>query len=135
MNRSVNFVIRLVVGGLFVYAGAEKIFDPVSFAGDIVNYRLLPHTLTNLLAIVLPWVELLAGLMLILGIWVRASALVVAVLGLVFVVAITQALARGLDIRCGCFGTVEASKVGVTHLLLDFACLLSAIWLVWQADD
>ena len=133
--KAFNLILRLIVGGVFVVAGALKIWEPAAFATDIGNYRLLPHEAINLLAIMLPWIEVAAGLLLILGIWKRASALVVTVLMIVFLVAIAQALARGLDIRCGCFGTVDARKVGILALAQDAALLAMAAWLAWRLKD
>lgn len=133
--KAVSFILRLVVGGVFVAAGVLKIWDPTAFAADIGNYRLLPHETINLLAITLPWIEVAAGLLLILGIWKRASALTITVLMIVFLAAIGQALARGLDIRCGCFGTVEARKVGVLALGQDVLLFVMAAWLAWREKD
>ena len=133
--KLVNFILRLGVGGVFVVAGALKIWDPTAFAGDIANYRLLPHELINLLAITLPWIEVAAGLLLVLGIWKRASAVLITLMMIVFLVAIGQALARGLDIRCGCFGTVEARKVGVLAMGQDALLFVVAAWLAWREKD
>jgi uncharacterized membrane protein YphA (DoxX/SURF4 family) len=133
--KLVNFILRLGVGGVFVVAGALKIWDPTAFAGDIANYRLLPHELINLLAITLPWIEVAAGLLLVLGIWKRASAVLITLMMIVFLVAIGQALARGLDIRCGCFGTVEARKVGVLAMGQDVLLFVVAAWLAWRERD
>jgi uncharacterized membrane protein YphA (DoxX/SURF4 family) len=135
MIRLVNWPLRILLGAVFVFAGALKIFDPVGFAENIEHYRLLPHDMINLVAMTLPWIELIAGLMLIMGFWIRASAGVITLLCLAFLVAIGQALARGLDISCGCFGTVEASKIGAKNLLLDLACLTAGVWLVWKTKD
>lgn len=135
MNRFVGFVLRCLVGAVFVFAGALKIFDPAGFAMDIANYRLMPHELINLVAIILPWLELVTGLMLVMGFWVRANALIIAGLTIVFLIAISQALVRGLDVTCGCFGTVAASEVGVKNLLIDLALLLMAAWLAWRARE
>jgi uncharacterized membrane protein YphA (DoxX/SURF4 family) len=133
--KVISFILRLGLGGVFVAAGALKIWDPTAFAADIGNYRLLPHEAINLLAITLPWIEVAAGLLLILGIWKRASALTITVLMIVFLAAIGQALARGLDIRCGCFGTVEARKVGVLALGQDVLLFIVAAWLAWREKD
>ena len=135
MLRTTNAILRVGLGGVFVFAGALKIFEPALFAVNISNYRMLPHEVINLFAIVIPWIELTTGLMLIMGVWVRASALVVGTLSLMFLIAIIYALARGLDISCGCFGTVQGSKVGLKNLLLDLVCLLAASWLVWRSND
>jgi uncharacterized membrane protein YphA (DoxX/SURF4 family) len=133
--KAVNLVLRLLVGGVFVAAGVLKILHPLGFANDIGNYRVLPHELLNLLAITLPWIEVAAGLLLAFGIWRRASALIITVLMIVFLAAIGQALARGLDVRCGCFGTVEARRVGVLALGQDFLLFLGAAWLAWREKD
>ena len=73
--------------------------------------------------------------MLICGIWKRASALVIAALMIVFLAAIGWALAHGYDIRCGCFGTVDARKVGTTALAEDAVLLAIALWLAWRLED
>jgi hypothetical protein len=72
---------------------------------------------------------------LVIGIWKRASAAVITALMVVFLAAIGWALAHGYDIRCGCFGTVDARKVGVTALAEDFVLLAIAAWLAWRLED
>jgi putative oxidoreductase len=134
-EKPLNLALRLLLGGLFVFSGLTKIIEPAAFATDVGNYRLLPHATIHLLAITLPWVELLAGLMLALGIWTRASAMVISVLMIVFTIAVSQALARGLDIKCGCFGTATARKAGLETLALDLTVLAVAAWLVWRTKD
>jgi putative oxidoreductase len=133
--KAFNLILRLIIGGVFIVAGALKIWEPGAFAGDIDNYRLLPHEAVNLLAITLPCVEVAAGLLLALGIWKRASAWVIVVLMVVFLAAIGQALSRGLDIRCGCFGTIEARKVGILALGQDIILFAMAAWLAWREKD
>ena len=95
---------------MFVVAALPKIADPPAFAHMIYNYRLMPGGLVNALALVLPWVELLAGLALILGVWKKEAAVVAAVLLLVFIVAIGINLARGHAVDCGCFDLRSAGK-------------------------
>ena len=125
--------LRWVLGAVFILAGAFKVFQPAQFATAVANYRLLPHELINLAALTLPAIEVTAGLLLLAGAWVRGSALVVTGLSAVFFVAIISALARGLNIECGCFGTIGGSKVGLTSLALDVALLGLAGWLCWLA--
>lgn len=127
-------VVRVIVGGVFVVAGALKVLDPGAFAGDVANFRMLPHPAINLVAITLPWIELVAGVMMVIGVWPRGNALVITAMCVVFLVALTQALARGLDVRCGCFGTVEARKVGLTALAQDVVLLAGAVWLLKRKD-
>ena len=109
--------------------------DMATFAQDVVNYHVPPRALANLVAITLPWIELLAGGLLVAGIWMRASACVITAMMVVFLAAIGWAVAHGYDIRCGCFGTVEARKVGVTALAEDFLLLAMAAWLARRPKD
>ena len=109
--------------------------DMATFAQAVVNYHVPPRALANLVAITLPWIELLAGGLLVIGIWKRASAWVITAMMVVFLAAIGWAVAHGYDIRCGCFGTVEARKVGVTALAEDFVLLAMAAWLAWRVED
>ena len=134
LTRFLSFVLRLVVGGIFVYAGVVKIFDPAKFANDVANYQLLPSALVNFVAITLPWVETVVGILMVMGFWLPGSALVITGLMGVFLVAIGQALARGLDIRCGCFGTIEAGKIDALTLTRDVALFVCAAWLCWRAS-
>ena len=95
--------VQIALGVFFVAAALPKVVDPPAFAHMVYNYRLVPGALVNLMALVLPWFELLAGIALILGIWTRTSAALVGALLGVFVVAISVNLARGNAIDCGCF--------------------------------
>ncbi len=149
--KIVNLILRLIIGGVFIASAVIKIGnvqvshahgiqfshvpDLTQFAQDVANYHVPPRALNNLVAITLPWIELLAGGLLVLGIWKRASAVVIAALMVVFLAAIGWALAHGYDIRCGCFGTVDARRVGVTALAEDFALLAMAAWLAWYPED
>jgi len=94
---------RVLLGGLFVYAGVVKALDPAGFAGEIANYQILPYRLNFLVATTLPYVELLAGLLLVINRKVRPATVVIGGLNLVFIVALSSLLIRGLDIDCGCF--------------------------------
>lgn len=117
---------RLAVGGIFVYASLDKLAHPAAFAQAVHYYRLVPVDLLHLFALLLPMLELLAGTALILGIYRRGAALVTGVMTVVFMGAITAALARDLDISCGCFHTEGGHGVGRDLLLRD-ALLLALI--------
>jgi len=99
-----------------------KIADPAGFAESVAAYRILPNFLINPFAMVLPWVEVFVGLSLINRISVSGSALLAIVLSFVFLVAVISAMARGLDIECGCF-TVAKSKVGWELIARDLILL------------
>lgn len=98
-----DFLPRSLLGGLFIYAGVVKIADPVSFAGNVAAYKLLPYFGNYLMASTLPFIELACGVLLVLGVRIRASATLVTLLTLVFMAALVSTIARGLDIDCGCF--------------------------------
>lgn len=104
-------VSRLLLGGLFLYAGVVKAFDPAGFAGEIANYQIMPYRLNFLVAATLPFVEMLAGLLLVVNRKVRPASLVIGGLNLVFIVALSSLLVRGLDIDCGCFRPGAHSSV------------------------
>jgi putative oxidoreductase len=94
---------RLLLGGLFCYAGVVKIADVTAFAGQVANYQLLPYAWNFLVAATLPYVELLAGILLLLNTRVRPATLVLGGLTVLFMLALLTVMARGLDIDCGCF--------------------------------
>ena len=108
--------VQIALGVFFVAAALPKVVDPPAFAHMVYNYRLVPGALVNLMALVLPWFELMAGIALILGIWTRTSAALVGALLGVFVVAISVNLARGNAIDCGCFDVSAAGKLVAERL-------------------
>ena len=108
---------RVAIGVVFIAAALAKIGDAASFAAQIHNYRLLPIGAENLVAILLPWIELIAGLALVLGVQARSGAWLTAAMMVVFTAAVGQAVARNLDFECGCFGTADATRVGGMKLL------------------
>jgi uncharacterized membrane protein YphA (DoxX/SURF4 family) len=130
-NKYLQLAARLFVGFVFIYAAIGKIADAETFAKEIFNYHILPDYLINIIALVLPWLELIVGIFLIAGIRIRASATIASISMLVFIIAVLSAMFRGLDINCGCF----ADKVVIVswHKVLEdsvilFAALLPAIF-------
>jgi len=133
-NKTVLFVFRLVLGGLFIYAGAVKVLDPLDFAQDIRNYRLVGQSLSFIAAIVLPWLEILAGAFLIAGLWRRGAALVITGLLVFFIVLTAVTMARGLDVDCGCFGSLSR-KSGWSVIIEDLAMLYLGLCLLFAPPD
>ncbi len=121
-----RYLLRIALGIVFIWAALSKIADPAGFASQIHNYRLLPVPLENLLAMTLPWIELVGGLALVLNLSPRGGTLLLGGLCVVFFVAIGQAVARNLDIDCGCFGTKDASSTGWMALGRDVVFLALA---------
>jgi putative oxidoreductase len=132
MKFSIWRILDLIVGGIFVYAGAIKACDPVQFANDIDNYKTLPWFVSVRLAVYLPWLEMLCGLALIFRFLYRGGLSILSTLTLIFIGATVAAKARGLDITCGCFGHASQHWNFWQHMAIDLslfgalAALLSA---------
>jgi len=118
-------VSRIVLGGLFVYSAVDKIIDPLAFATIIHHYRLAPPNMINLIAIVIPWIELVAGAFLIFGIRLKASALTINLMLVFFTVVLAITAFRGINVSCGCFSTSTAVKSNlVIRIIEDIGMLL-----------
>lgn len=126
----IDIALAVIAGGLFIYAGALKIIDPLKFAIDIQNFRILPYSIAIRTAFYLPWLEIICGVSLIIG-WMRFGALgILTFLTVIFIAATIAAKARGIDLDCGCFGSAAKNLPFVWHLVIDFALLaiLLALW-------
>jgi uncharacterized membrane protein YphA (DoxX/SURF4 family) len=134
-NKYLLLLLRIVIGIIFIYAAIEKISDPAAFSNSIYNYKLLPLSLVNLLAITLPWVELSAGLLLLFGIYVKENSAIISTLLIVFFIAIAISLARGLDIDCGCFGTSDGAKVSLIKLGENLVLIFISYLLIKFGSD
>jgi hypothetical protein len=110
MTRWLAVATRVALGALFVWAAATKLPDMSAFAQDVANYRIVPALLAPYVSAAVVGVELLAGLALVTGAMARPAALVGAVLLVVFIAFLVQALLRGIDLRCGCFGGDEPAS-------------------------
>ena len=124
---------RLILGGVLFAAGWLKIFTPAKSQMAVRAYEVLPISLANFLGIALPWLEVGLGVLLILGIAVRISAIFGGGLMVLFIAAISQAWARGLSIDCGCFGgggTVEPGQTKyLSEILRDTGLALLGLYL------
>jgi putative oxidoreductase len=129
--------IGLIVGGIFVYAGVIKALDPLRFATDIDNYKMLPWAIGVRLAFYLPWLEMLCGLALILRFFYRGGLFILSALTFIFIAASIIAKVRGLDITCGCFGHASKNWSFSSHVLLDLVVLagLIALWISNRAQQ
>lgn len=129
-------VLRVALGGLFLFAAYHKVGSAEKaqlFLDSMKAFRILPEHLLIPAAFTLPWVEALAGLALVVGLWSRAAALIIAALLGVFIAAIVSAINRGLDLECSCFGKfhlycqkVDWCKVYENAVLTGVALLLVA---------
>lgn len=134
MNSFYRFfyhLIRLVLGGVFIYASLDKILNPGPFAQAVFNYQVLPGELINLTALILPWLELILGVCLLFNRWMQGASSLAAVLMTFFMGLILFNLARGLDISCGCFSTDPADgPMDSLTLARDILFLILAVGLV-----
>ena len=124
-------IVAIVIGALFVYAAVVKIIEPVEFARDIDNYRMLPWKLGVGLALYLPWLEIFCGLALITRVLYGGGVFILTGLMSLFIVVSIIAKARGLDVSCGCFGHASKYLNFSWHLALDFL-LLGGLLLLWK---
>ena len=138
---------RYLLGGLLLWAAVSKLANPTAFLGSLYAYDLpLPAGFLKVVAVVLPWLELLCGLMLLAQAWPQTTLLFVAGLFGVFVVATAQATSRGLDIACGCFDLTilgfPPTAAGTVHFLespgfafvRNLVLLAAAVWLLYLAS-
>jgi putative oxidoreductase len=123
-------IVDVIVAGIFIYAGVLKVLDPVQFANDIDNYKILPWPISVALAFYLPWLEIFCGLALVMRFLYRGALSILTALILVFTVATIAAKVRGLDITCGCFGHASKSWSFTAHLALDLILLAVVMFLL-----
>lgn len=130
LNQGLALVVRLYLGWLFVSASLHKIAVPESFALDVATYQFLPIWAVNFFAITVPWMEVVVGVLLVIGCRVRAAALVIFGLMVSFMVALGWALHLELDMACGCFasqGAADEDPISGWTLARD------AVWLALSA--
>ena len=122
---------RVLIGGLLLYTGWQKVGHGAELARVMYGYRLLDPQLLNLAALCLPWVEVLAGVSLVTGLLRRSGALVATGLFALFALAVWLAILRGIQAPCGCFTVVgTAERIGWAVLLRDIALLAVSLYLV-----
>ncbi len=127
--------LRLLLGGLFVFAGVMKVQDTQNFAFAVQGFKILPEHLVVLAAFVLPWLEMVAGGMLLLGLWTRASAGVIGLMTLGFLGGIISVIVRGMDVKCSCFGKFEfpcAGAIGYCHVVRNAVMIaMAGVIVLW----
>lgn len=121
-------VCKIFIGALFIIASVTKIPDTARFADSISNYKILPEFMLMPMAIIVPWIQLIAGIMIVLDVYARSSAFILSGLLVVYIIAIASAWARGIDIDCGCFDLLTKfgleERVGWEAIVRDFIFLL-----------
>jgi len=130
--RVLSRIFDLVLAGIFIYAGALKALDPVQFASDIDNYKILPWPTSVALAFYLPWLEIFCALGLVFRFLYRGALSILSASIVVFTLATIAAKVRGLDITCGCFGHASQHWSFPAHLLTNLAILAALLALFLQ---
>jgi uncharacterized membrane protein YphA (DoxX/SURF4 family) len=138
-HPALHWALGVALGGVFLYASLDKIRKPADFARIVYHYQLIGPSAeigpwaANTLAVTLPWIEVVAGLLLATGFWRREAALVAGLLLLAFVGAVGFTLYKGIDVEnCGCFSVSGAGRgAGVALILGDLALLCGAALLAF----
>lgn len=128
-NKYFLLALRLVVGGVFVFASFDKLMNQEAFAKAIYNYKFLPEIFINVFAIIIPYIELAAGVFLIFGIYKRGSSFLISFLLIIFLISLGQAYARGLDINCACFSLESSGQKSdiLLRIIEDIFLLIASI--------
>jgi uncharacterized membrane protein YphA (DoxX/SURF4 family) len=132
----VGLVLRLFLGFVLIYAGATKIGHPLTSQRAVQAYELLPDGLAKTIGLALPFLEVVLGVLLVIGLFTRPVAIASTLLMVVFILGISQAWARGLTIDCGCFG--GGGAIGATEtkypleIARDVVFALAGAWLWWR---
>ena len=126
----IGLALRAYVGGYFILAAVPKIVEPLAFATSIAHYGILPNGLVNASALILPWLEIIVGIMLVVGIRVRLSASLAGGMVIIFTLAVAYAVVLGLKIDCGCFGSSGGDEVSWWKVAKNTAMLLmcAVLW-------
>lgn len=136
-NEIISTLFRLILSGILLYAGGIKLFEPHGARDAILAYRIFSPSIAPVLGYALPLLEIALGIFLLIGLFVRASAIVTAVLMLAFIAGIASVWARGYSIDCGCFGgggdiSPEGRVARYTQeIIRDFTFTLLALWLAY----
>ena len=134
-NSFLNLAARLILGVIFILSGVAKIGEPAAFAKEIANYNMMPNYLINIWALTLPWIELICGLFLMVGIRLKANSIVSSGLYLIFNIAIAYAMLQGLNINCGCHAALLAEQVGFPKIFQNTSLLLLSLNLFFNNNN
>ena len=136
-NKYINLIFRLILGYVFIYASIDKIQNPAAFSDAIDNFHISPISINNLLALFIPWLELIIGICLITGIFISGASIISIGLFLLFIFVLSQAVIRGIDTDCGCFKVTEEIqnldyKAKLIKRIIEDILLLSMTFVVYQ---
>ncbi len=127
-KRPLALISRIILGALFVYASLDKIIHPLAFAQVIHHYRIAPPDLINYIAVIMPWMEFIAGAVLIIGCKARGANLLIGAMLIFFAIILSITALRGINVSCGCFSTSTAVKSNlVVRIIEDLGMLILSL--------
>jgi uncharacterized membrane protein YphA (DoxX/SURF4 family) len=133
---TLNLVFRVLLGALFIISGFAKLSTPVYyFAHSIEQFQMLPESLIVIMSYTLPWIELMCGILLILGFFMEGSLLIINLMLVVFIIAVSRATLQGLKGECGCFGPLSNSEIGWKLVIQDVLLLTMGLCLFFKPSS
>ena len=117
LNKNVLLCFRIILSMIFIYASYDKILNPVGFSDNIHNFHITPDVVENLAALFIPWLEFIVGVFLIIGVFLEGAISITIGMLIFFIIILSQAVFRGIDVHCGCFKT--EADAGVTDLRME----------------
>lgn len=127
-SEILKLIARVMIALVFLFFGVEKIVNPEKFANELLKYGFFPYKLVNLIAIILPWIEVLTGAALVFGVKIRSMATLSGLMMLAFIISVGTAMAMGLDISCGCSSS-HAQNVGWQKIIENLCYLVLSVYL------
>lgn len=135
-NQYIALALRSLLGLTFLFASIDKISNPGAFATAIANYKLISDPSTMVVATILPWIELLCGLAVLSGQYLRGAVLILFALLSTFTLAVLTGLIRGLDISCGCFTLdPEVGRIGWQKVFENLGLIITSIILFYSRSN
>lgn len=135
-NPHLVLIVRVFIGLLFIISSLEKIVDPAAFSQSIANYKLLPPWFPDVVATVMPWLELLGGFAVLFGVFTRGSSFLLSTMLIVFTLAVISAILRGFDISCGCFTQDPAAgKIGWMKVVQNSSLIALTLYLYFSDSN
>jgi uncharacterized membrane protein YphA (DoxX/SURF4 family) len=125
------FVVRVLLGGLLIAAGVLKVGHSAELASNIAGFRLLPPDVVGPLAVALPYVELLLGGYLVVGLFTKVVATITAAQFLLYAAAIGSAVMRDIPVSCGCFGPNDSATADWPHVVFDLVLAIAAAFIAY----
>jgi uncharacterized membrane protein YphA (DoxX/SURF4 family) len=134
VKQWIGLLARLIVGVVDLVAGLSKFSDPAGNVRAVRAYKILPESIVPIVGHALPTIEIVIGALLILGLFTRAMGILSGLFFLAFIIGISSAWARGLEINCGCFGNggvpADPQRQYAIDIARDIGLLICSVWLV-----